>query len=932
TVITKVFLEQPNCGPPACYSLTFATASITYPVWNDEEQDFVTAVETKTSDPATNIITFTQVPAQTDTFIATVDHPAGYASTSTKLLIEGDVRNIDMFLTSVGDVSGRVFLHDRRTPAAGAAVRFLTGNYTYATVQAGPDGSFRFPGIPRSTGFRVQAEMFQDGIYRTGFADGSTSSGGGPVNNVIVLMREQSTVEGKVVDTAGVAIPLAHYWLRELAWPGRSFGTQQEPLTADKDGKFIVSNVFTGAFRITAVSPDVQEFRGDYVGELEFEGDARQRAVEVKIAGGVLSSGSISVSILDPSKALEPVENAEVTLYRDNRPFDAQTTNASGVAVFEHIPVTGTYRVIAYSKGRGRGGSSSNFSVGADQTTNVQVLLTFLGNVDGYVTDPESEPTANARVPGIPVTLNSGPVATRASTDALGVFKFLGVPEGSFTLAAFDLDSGRMAFNTNPLSLSTLIPEVKDVHLELERYADINVKAYLPDDNGNAGQLAPLVDVTVSQKDYVREAQGNNLNFRKMLPRYGYSVTVKELGGENREVKTGGGFGSTLHQDVVVVFPSHGSVQVTVRDGSNQPVADATVSINGRIVFTPADGVVTLSGIPFGWVTATATKGNVSASSGGNLQSRSVPLALTLSLGNNASVEGYVESEESTAPSVGTRVLMIVTSNLINGGSTRLETLTDTNGRYRFTGIPIGNTRLALTFYGPDDTTIGDAFPVDIANGTTGTIALPPAKLDATPPKVLDMQPPANSTNVSPSSDIVVTFSEALSGAFLQPSEIDKWFQLVATDTGIKVSLTATTSLRPDNTYVVTLTPPAPPSGQKFPLKSNTLYRFVIPAGLQDTTGNGMKIPVGSSFTTVNYTEPSVVRVTPAEEDPVVLGTTFRVKFNKAIDVHSFDAGNGGVVKIEKLDAYKGAPIGGPQPITFYIDTVDPTTLVVAPT
>ncbi|HWW60025.1 MAG TPA: hypothetical protein VN181_01535, partial [Thermoanaerobaculia bacterium] len=310
TVVTKVFLEQPNCGPPACYSLTYATASITYPVWNDEEQQFDTQVDTVTSDPATNVITFTKVPALIDTQIATVDHPAGYASATTKLLLEGDVRNINMFLTSVGDVSGRVYLVDRRTPAAGASVRFLTGNYTYQTVQAGPDGSFRFPAIARGVGFRIQAEMFQDGIYRTGFADGSTPSGGGPVSNVIVLMREQSTVEGKVVDTSGVVVPLAHYWLRELAWPGRSFGSAQEPLTADKDGKFLVGNVFTGPFRITAVSPDVQEFRGDYVGDLEFEGDARQRAISVVIAGGTASSGSVSVSVVDPSKALEPVENA----------------------------------------------------------------------------------------------------------------------------------------------------------------------------------------------------------------------------------------------------------------------------------------------------------------------------------------------------------------------------------------------------------------------------------------------------------------------------------------------------------------------------------------------------------------------------------------------------------------------------------------------
>ncbi|MFL6248500.1 MAG: Ig-like domain-containing protein, partial [Thermoanaerobaculia bacterium] len=934
TVQTRVWQEQPECdpGPPPCYSLSFATASISYPVWVDEEQDFDTITETVTSDPATNVITFTKVPAQIDLPIATVDHPSGYAASSTRLLLEGDVRNVDLYLKQLGDVTGRVYLHDRRTPAAGAAVRFITGNFTYATVPAGPDGSFRFPAIGRGVGFRVQAEMFQDGIYRTGFADGSTPSGGGPVNNVIVVMREQSTVEGKVVDTTGAVVPLAHYWLRELSWPYRAFGSQTDPLTADKDGKFIVSNVFAGPFRITAVSPDVQEFRGDYAGTIGFEGDASERDVVVTIAGGGTSSGSISVTILDPSKGLEAVENAEVTLYRDSRAFDAQTTNASGVAFFTQIPTTGSYRVVAYSKGRGRGGSSGTFSVVPEPPVAVQVLLSFLGNVDGYVTDPESEPTANAPVRGMPVTLQSGRVGTRASTDNAGVFVFQGVPEGRFTLAAYDLDSGRMGFNTTDLELSTTLPEIKNVHLELERYANINVKAYLPNDTGGAGQLAPLVDVLVKQTDYVREAQGNNLDFRKMLPRYGFEVVVKELGGENREVKVHGGFGNTLHQDVVVIFPSHGSVEVKVVDGLSKPVADARVSINGQVLFTPADGIVRLTGVPFGWVSVNATKGNVSASGGANLASRTETLLFTLGLGNNATAEGYVEAEgAAAAPSVGTRVLMVVSSNLINGGTMRLETLTDAAGQYRFTGIPIGNTTLTLSFYGPDDTTVGDTAFVNVPNGTTGTIAIPPAKLDATPPVVLDLQPPANSTNVSPSADIVVTFSEALDGAFLTAAQVNNWFQLIATDTGAKVTLSATPSLRPDGTYVVTLTPPPPPAGQKFPLKSNTIYRFAIPAGLKDTTGNGMKVAVGSSFTTVNYTEPAVVKVTPAEDEPLVRGTTFRVKFNKAIDVHSFEAANGGVAKIERLATYKGAPVGEPQTITYYIDTVDPTTLVVAP-
>ena len=130
-------------------------------------------------------------------------------------------------------------------------------------------------------------------------------------------------------------------------------------------------------------------------------------------------------------------------------------------------------------------------------------------------------------------------------------------------------------------------------------------------------------------------------------------------------------------------------------------------------------------------------------------------------------------------------------------------------------------------------------------------------KLDATPPRILNIEPPANATNVSPNAPIVITFSEPIADAF----RTGDWFQLTSTDDGKRVTAPAPTgSLALDGTFKLRIVPAASTDpAQTFPLKSNVLYRLVVPAGVQDLTGNPMKLTVGSSFTTVNYTEPAVV-------------------------------------------------------------------------
>ena len=934
TIAVRIENEQP-CGSPPCYAPAAGRVRLSYLFWDP----FVHGPATRTLDVETDTQTgyamFPNIPARQTLTVATVAHPLGYAEAQARLEYDGDAKEVVLRLAMVSEIEGRVLAFDGRTPVHGATVRLVTGNFADATQVTGEDGAFRFPAVAADLPFRVIAEVSSDGVYRTGQIEGRTPPTGGPVSGLRVTMREQSSVEGRIVDAGGVPVPLARYWLAELAWPYRQIGTKLTPQQADAAGRFVVSNVFAGAFRITAVDPDNQELRGDYQGKIAEEGDASQRNVEIVIGAG--GTGSIAVTVVDPLDGFAPVENAEVALLRDGARFDFASTNAVGTAFFGDVPA-GSYSVRAWSKARARGGESEVFDVVRDVASSVSVELDFRGVVAGYVTDPESEPSPDVRVTGEPVTVSGASYTLRDSTDANGEFEFIGIPEEAFTIFARESETERVAVGPSGLFISRLVPEQRNLHLELERFARLTVRVHLPDDAGGAGELAPIADVTATQlttewgnNGYGRAAQGNPVSFERMVHSRGYSLDVRELGGEARRVRVEGFFLPGVYDhEQVVVLPASGTLEVLVHDSAGTPVGDALVSVLATnasfAMYSGPDGIARMRNVPFGPVSVRASKGSVSAAGSGDITSRSLPLHIALSLGANATVRGTVEAESPRgSPSSGTRVVLHVTSRLLTS-TLRLETITDVDGAYAFAGIPVGGTTLSLVYYGPDETTVGAAQTVAIPDETTSSFTLPGVRLDATPPRILSIDPPANSTDASPATVITIVFSEQIAGSFLGPS----WFDLRAAGATTPLPVEVQGSVRTDGTYVVRLIPPPPPPSQRFALESNMLYRLAISDAITDVTGHRLRQPVGTSFTTVDYTEPAIVAVSPAENEPLIEGQTFRVRFNKPIDLASFEPGNGGILALDRLASRGGTTIEV-LPVQFYTDPIDVATLVIAP-
>src|SRR5947209_1190376 len=130
--------------------------------------------------------------------------------------------------------------------------------------------------------------------------------------------------------------------------------------------------------------------------------------------------------------------NAEVTLSKGGVPFDFGQSDGNGIVSFDNVPADGGYAVQVISRARARAGSSGTLTVTQSAVTAVDVRLSVLGVVSGTLVDAEGSP--ERLVAGGHITLVSGNVTLRTSTDAAGAYRFDGVPEGHFILTGFHFD------------------------------------------------------------------------------------------------------------------------------------------------------------------------------------------------------------------------------------------------------------------------------------------------------------------------------------------------------------------------------------------------------------------------------------------------------------------------------------------------------------
>jgi len=910
-------------GVTDCNLDVHGPVTITYNVWNPSEQT-LSPQDRKISPDANGVLLITKVPVDQPATVATFENPLGYASAPVELQFEGQQKEVFLTLTTTSSITGRVLNWDRQTPIAGALVHLEGGAADLGNFPTAADGTFTIPGVAAGKKIRVIAEYSIDGIFRTGSIDTSTPAHGGPVNNLVVILREQASVDGTIVDGNGAPVPLARYWARELSWPYQTHGAFTAPLIADVNGHFVISNVFQGGIHISAQSPQFQEQRGEFEGSIDGEANNLSGVHIVVGAGG---TGTIGVTVYDGTTR---VANAEVTLIKGSKAFDFGQSDSNGVVTFDNVPVGNDYTIRVISRALARAGSSGGLTVTQSTLTSVDIGLSILGVVSGSLVDTDTTP--ERPIAGGHVTLSSGNVTLRTTTDAQGNYRIDGVPEGHFFISGFDFESGRSTPNpSQEFILTPTIQELTGIKLILEPTASLNVQVFLPNDTGGPGAAAPLVDVSVSQKTrYSREQQGpgSGIVFPRLFAGAGFQVTAEELGGEGRTVEGAGSFAAGASSgNLSLTFATSGTVTVTVvstdpNAASILATTKVTIGTTGKsfTLFPDASGNLTATGVPLGNVFATAVSQGLSASASATLLNRTVPLHLTLTLGRRISMAGHVEAEAGVGqPSVNTRVIAHITSSAA-ATSIDIEARTGADGNYSITGVPVGGTSVHFDFFGPDGVTRGATRTVSVPDGTLDSYPAPNVKLDATGPRVVSIDPASNSNSVAPNSPVTMTFTEPLDPASVNGIN----FRVIASDDSQPAPVAITTPESSDGQYRVRLTPTTL-------LKSNMTYTVQVKDAITDPSGNKMTLAVTTTFTTVDYTEPRIVSTTPAITQPVGDGTTFYLRFNKAIDPSVFASGGSALLKLEQLTGNHGTVTGSPLPISTFVDPSNASTLVVAP-
>jgi hypothetical protein len=708
----------------------------------------------------------------------------------------GQLIEHDIVFEDAGKVAGQVVGPDGVTPVPFAEVVMRTGAFLPQTQEADALGRFEFFLVPK--GPVVLEARGQDGaVERVGSTLTFITLGGQEVE-VSVTLKKQGTVLGRVVETVGgqkLPVAFAQYAVHENSFPFRQFPEDGTYYVADAQGAYEVSHLFAGDVTVVARHP-VQPDRTAQVRAALVTDWQRLDMPDIDL-GGSLAVGRIEILVRDPVTGA-PVPDAQVQLSNG----EMTVAEADGRAIFEALRL-GNYSVYVFYAPSGRSGRASNLVLTyGGQVFTKTVDLDQRGEVRGTVWD---SPALQTPVPGAVVELRAstagGSVVALAttSTDAsnLGRFEFLGIPESTFQLTAAQQTSPRRgALSASLTATSPLV----DVNIVLEPLRNVHLRLYEKLTGGTqpVDTAANLFSVRTRQGsfggfsgyDYTRlEPEADGLYFfPDLLLERPATFDARELTGDLRSafaslprlttqaVLPGTG---TLADPFRLTLNAKGTVRVTVKTQTGDPVHGATVRLGGGSLATGADGSATFVAVPAGNQTATAT--NPVTSQGGYgfgfLEFDDQTLEIPITLAAAVSAAGTVHQ-----PAPGDRLIFDPSTlpphegavvELVDSSGRRQVQLTDGAGRYRFDALRTGNYSIVARSYN-GEWEISSSGNLQGADGEV--VELAPLVLDASPPRLIAISPASGATGVSVAATAEIIFNEPLANHVLPSGANSSYF------------------------------------------------------------------------------------------------------------------------------------------------------------
>ncbi len=416
------------------------------------------------------------------------------------------------------------------------------------------------------------------------------------------------------------------------------------------------------------------------------DGDGIPDGIEIKLGLNPLVADpttTVQGHVVDQSG--NPVAGANVVVFR----FFIAVTDAAGFFSLSKVPgdlgpivaVARTTRNNQILEGKSQ--PVNGVTNGTTDLGTIQIIVNS-GVIAGTITNPVGRSGIN-----IQVTLTSGADVRTAITDATGFYQINGVAPGSFTITALDVASGLRARTTSNLPPN----QSANVNLVLSPSGTIKGTAF-----GRTGNtpVGAGVNVTLSGAAFQSTTTDNQGTYLfDYIPLGNFTVDISDANG-NRGRTTGS---LTATSQVAVAnasFLGRGTVGGLIKDGSGNPVPNATVNLFSNSIFggqkttaSDATGHYSFANVFVGAFSVTANSAitRLGGQGNGNLPGDGQTVNVDITLTATGSITGTIFHFGGTSPVSGAQV------KLSNG----LNASTDAQGHYRLDFVPVGSYTVDVT-------------------------------------------------------------------------------------------------------------------------------------------------------------------------------------------------------------------------------------------